>query len=190
MRFRRSGGTENVLYQIGQGMFSAHAIPPYRDWTDFAPLVSKGLEAALAARPDTEKSSSILPLSLHYINAFRGSLTQGKEITEFLSEIFKIRLALPEGITKHIASGYSYKPSIVLNFPVDQGTLNISIGEAIVGVNPEPALLLDLLFSTTRDIQPESAKLLDAFSRAHVLLHSVFTELTKPIEPMMNPVIN
>ena len=129
----------------------------------------------------------ILPLSLHYINAFRTDLTQGKSIAEFLSEIFKIKLALPEGITKHITVGQNYKPYIVLNFPVERGTLNISVGEAIVGTNPEPALLLDLLFATTQDIQPENAKLLDAFSRAHVLLHDLFTELTKPVEHLMNP---
>src|ERR1700679_367307 len=35
-RFKKAD-VDNVLYQIGVGMFSANAVPPYRSWEQFTP---------------------------------------------------------------------------------------------------------------------------------------------------------
>ena len=41
-RFRKPPAQgENFLYQIGWGVFSANALPPYRDWDSFRPIVER-----------------------------------------------------------------------------------------------------------------------------------------------------
>jgi hypothetical protein len=71
---------------------------------------------------------------------------------------------------------------------VDRGNLVLNIGEAIIGGNPEPALWLDMLFTTTDPIvQPQTSQVMTVFNHAHKLLHDLFIELTKPIEHLMRP---
>jgi uncharacterized protein (TIGR04255 family) len=188
MRFKRAASSsDTVLYQIGQGMFATHAIAPYESWQKFSPFVADGIDAMLGARPPTEKMFPISFLSLHYINAFRGNLTDKRDIATCFSDIFKIDIKLPVAITKHIVAGKPYKPGLSLNMPVDKGNLTLSIGEAIVGGNPEPALWLDMLFTTVDPIQPDASQAMAAFNHAHALLHDLFIELTKPIERLMTP---
>lgn len=57
-RFRRSDNeSAGVLYHIGPGLFSANAIPPYRSWRDFSPVVKSGVEALLKTRVESEKDA-------------------------------------------------------------------------------------------------------------------------------------
>jgi uncharacterized protein (TIGR04255 family) len=189
MRFKRAAmSSDTVLYQIGQGMFATHAIAPYESWDKFSPFVSDGIDAMLGARPPTENAFPISFLSLHYINAFRGNLTDKRDIATCFSEIFKIDIKLPIAITRHMVAGKPYKPGLSLNMSVDRGNLVLNIGEAIIGGNPEPALWLDMLFTTTDPIvQPQTSQVMTVFNHAHKLLHDLFIELTKPIEHLMRP---
>jgi len=50
-RFRPpSDKGRKVLYQVGAGMFSANAVPPYKSWDDFGPVVRSGVRALIGAR--------------------------------------------------------------------------------------------------------------------------------------------
>jgi uncharacterized protein (TIGR04255 family) len=60
-RFRKAPSQqENFLYQIGPGVFSANAVPPYRDWESFRPIVQEGVQALLASRHDSENTDFTL----------------------------------------------------------------------------------------------------------------------------------
>lgn len=42
-RYRKSASADaSVLYQVGPGLFSANAIPPYKSWDTFSPTVERG----------------------------------------------------------------------------------------------------------------------------------------------------
>ena len=44
-RFRHNAEERGArLYQLGMGLFSVHATPPYKSWAEFKPLVSAGAE--------------------------------------------------------------------------------------------------------------------------------------------------
>jgi len=173
----------NVLYQVGAGLLSAHATPPYRSWKHFRPSVEHGIEVLLQTREQNERDVPFNLISLRYLDGFRSDLTQGREVGEFLSDVLKITLTLPDALLKYLRGGKSPKPFLILTVPSEHGALRISTGEAVV--NGASTILLDMTFSTLEPIAPELGKILESFDRAHSVLHDIFIDITEPIHHLM-----
>src|SRR6266851_3715127 len=144
----------SVIYQVGAGVFSASAVPPYRSWKHFAPSVQSGVDVLLQTREDNEQKLPFNPVSLRYIDAFKPDLAGGRDVADFLSEVLKIELTLPEAISRHLAPGKSPKPFVNLTIPVVGGIIRMAVGEAIV--SGSTAILFDTTLSTDGPVEPDT----------------------------------
>jgi uncharacterized protein (TIGR04255 family) len=185
-RFKSSSPERaNVLYQVGLGIFSANAVPPYRSWNNFVPVVEKGVEALINARDDAEKTLPFNTVSLRYIDSFGPQLTGGRDAATFLSEVLKIELIFPEAILKHRAPDKSLKPFLVTTVPLTSGVLRLGAGDALV--NGKPTILLDTALSTNNVVEPNKDRVMESLNLAHTLIREIFLDLTLPIHDLMQP---
>jgi uncharacterized protein (TIGR04255 family) len=186
-RYRKPSEEDaSVLYQVGAGVFSANAIPPYQSWNAFSPKVEAGIEALLRTRSDAEKVIPFSSISLRYLDAFGPALTQGRDVGTFIREVLNIKLDLPVGFSKHVAQGQRVKPSIQLALPLSSGmTMNVGIGEGMV--NNEVTIIMDTTVGTTGDTPANKGSVIAALNAARYVIHEMFIDLTKPIEGLMQP---
>jgi uncharacterized protein (TIGR04255 family) len=187
-RFRKSDEKGTVLYQIGPGLFSANAVPPYRSWRDFSPSVKSGVEALLQTRAEAEKSSSFFSAVLRYINGFDSELTQGREVGSFMADVLKIEIKVPNAIRKHMLESSAIKPALVLAVPIVGATMTVNIAEA--QVSGKPAILMDSNVASRLELAADVDLIMERFHRAREVLHEMFMELTEPIHPLMRPEVS
>ncbi len=178
--------TASALYQLGAGLFSANAIPPYKSWDTFLPTIEAGIDALLKTRSDAEKDTPFSAISLRYIDAFGPHLTGGRDIGTFTREVFGVKLELPAAITKYGKTGSTPKSFLLISLPLEnQLSMTINIGEGMI--NNESAIVMDTTISTTTDVIAEKQAILNALTSARNVMHEMFIELTKPIEALMQP---
>lgn len=178
-------GDSALLYQIGAGVFSANATPPYHSWDEFSPIVRGGVEALLASRLVAEKESPFT-CNLRYIDAFGEYFNQGMDIETFAREVLGISLVLPAPIAGVLQAGKKIKPHIQLQIPVDDNTnMYLLIAEAVVG--GELSILLDCTVSKTNSIAPNSDDIMKVFTESRQIIHTMFVSLTSKIHALMEP---
>ncbi|MCX7110748.1 MAG: TIGR04255 family protein [Proteobacteria bacterium] len=186
-RFRHNAENKDKgarLYQLGAGLFSVNATPPYKSWAEFEPMVSVGVDALLQSRADNEKSNIFKSISLRYIDAFKKELTDGRSIAEFMDALgFQIKT--PDAIIRHASNVAEIQPFLQLTVPVAIGQLNISIADG--AVSNEPAIIMDTIASNTAEIGCSKEEVMAAFEQTHSLILSMFFDLTKPLHEHMQP---
>lgn len=187
-RYRKTSETDgSLLYQAGPGLFSANAIPPYRSWDDFSPVVSTGVDALLKTRDISERGQPFTSVSLRYIDAFGPNLTEGKDIESFMREVLGISVTLPQDVSKFVATDKKVKPQLQLFIPLSNNmSMNISIGEATV--NNDLAFVMDTTVASSDEITPDVETVMKTFHSAHEVIHEMFFNLTTKIQPLMQPV--
>ncbi|WP_044873072.1 TIGR04255 family protein [Pseudomonas sp. LFM046] len=188
IRFRYSGGAEeqqplkkSSLFQVGAGIFTANAVPPYSSWDDFGPIVREGVEALFACCFKSGAPEKMAP-TLRYIDAFKELHTSGASMHKFLSEVMGINISLPDTLN---GSGQAMTPQLQIVKPLPFGRLALQFMDG--AVNGEKALILDMSVHFDGPVAGNPDAVLDAFSRARDEIHRVFVELTKPIHAVMHP---
>ena len=183
----RSKERPQVLYQVGPGFFSANALPPYKTWESFVPVVREGIAALLLSRDSSEQELPFSLSSLRYIDAFRPSLTNGLDIASFMTEVLGIQLALPDGVRRHSDPEKTIKQSLQLQVPTKNGaTMYIGIGEGLA--NGELAYMMDTRVIAASHINADVDSAMQSLDVAHGIIHDLFFDVTKPIAELMNPV--
>jgi uncharacterized protein (TIGR04255 family) len=179
-------GKASTLYQAGFGIFSAHALPPYKSWQDFAPVVSDGIDAVLVARDTKEKDAPFTSVSLKYIDAFKEPLTDGNDVAGFLSDVLGFKLSIPDVLQRKIAPNGREKPSVILAVPLANGMrMDLSIGEG--AFNGEQAVLMEATVTSDASTPSNRDAVMAAFEQAHEVIHDVFVNITQPIHHLMQP---
>jgi uncharacterized protein (TIGR04255 family) len=177
-------GETKSLYQVGPGMFSANAVPPYESWSAFGPIVRSGVEALLRARDASETDAPFVGVTLRYIDAFGPYLTEGRDCAAFAREVLGIKIDLPEGLTQHLQSGAAWKPFVQFHIPVRAGVLlALALGDGIV--NDAPAILMDTSVSFSTAFAPKADEIMTALNEAHDLIASAYKRLISPIAHLM-----
>jgi uncharacterized protein (TIGR04255 family) len=177
------GGTKS-LYQVGPGLFSANAVPPYESWTSFGPLVLSGVEALLKSRDVAERDAPFLGATLRYLDAFGPLLTEGRDSATFVQEVLGIQITLPAALTQHLQAGAVWKPFFQFHIPVRPSVLfAVAIGDGIA--NDTPAVLMDTAVSFALPIAPDADEVMAAFNEAHGVIASSFKKLMAPIAHLM-----
>ncbi|MGO4609057.1 TIGR04255 family protein [Variovorax sp. 2RAF20] len=180
---RSEGGTKS-LYQVGPGLFSANAVPPYESWSSFGPLVQSGVKALLKSRDVAERDAQFLGATLRYLDAFGPLLTEGRDSATFVREVLGIQIALPSALTQHLQPGAAWKPFLQFHIPVRSNVLlAVAIGDG--RANDTPALLMETAVSFAFPIAPEADAVMAAFNEAHELIASSFKKLMAPIAHLM-----
>ncbi len=186
-RFRkRAEASRPVLYQIGVGIFTANATPPYKSWEEFAPEVEKGLRALIATRSEDERESSFFSISLRYIDAFGPDLTQGRDITSFLANVLGIKVGLPDVLLKNVDSDKAVKSYLQVQLPLNSGmSMSVGVGEGVAG--GASSIILDMTISSTDLVQPDVKAVMNVLHSARTAIHDAFMGLTAPIHELMRP---
>lgn len=183
-RFRDFSTTSANLYQIGAGVFTTNALPPYGSWDNFAPNITKGVDALLASRSEQEKDLPFTSISLRYIDAFGPPLTEGRNIATFLKEVFQLEIILPFAMKNNIVDGGVITPTVQLQIPMATGlVMNLVIGEGMA--NNEVAIIFDTTVISTTPTAPTTYAIMDTLHIAHTVIHEMFYELVKPISHLM-----
>lgn len=179
----REGETKS-LFQLGPGLFSANAVPPYRHWSDFAPVVKSGIEALFQARPAADAFNPIIAINLRYLDAFGPLHMQGKDPTAFIIDTLGINVSLPEALTQHLQAGKPWNSFLQFQIPIEEGvTMGLAIGQGIA--NDKPAMLMDTSVSATGTFEPNSEEIMGRLNRAHLLISKSFKSLMQPIAHLM-----
>lgn len=176
-------GKPKSLYQLGPGVFTANAVPPYESWSQFAPVVKQGVEALLQSRPETERDLPFTLLTLRYIDAFNDSHTSGMDDMSFLKTL-GVDITIPESLAKHLRPEAKVKPAVQLQIPMGDGllmTFNYGFGNA----NGKDAILMDTTINTTLGVRADLDAVMDAFGVAHEAISTTFKEMVKPIDHLI-----
>ena len=185
-RFRSEAEeTASVIYQVGYGVFSIHAIPPYHSWAKFFPFVKAGIEVLLESRLDADAKQPFTQATLRYIDFFGEELMQGRDIPAFMSQIFGISMTLPVALAKAAASKEVKSLLTKVVVPIEIGDLTLSAGDG--KFNNQPGILLDTIASSGAEIVPSLDAIMKIFESAYSVIHKLFLEITKPIHELMKP---
>jgi uncharacterized protein (TIGR04255 family) len=187
MRYRKEGSVDNsVLFQAGQGLFSVNAVPPYRSWETVSSVVKTGVTALLKARAPADRDRSFTVATLRYINAFGPKLTRNRPIGSFIEEVLGFSINLPPGVANHIKPDSKPKPHVQFSFPLNDGaSMAFMIGEGII--NNEQTIIMDMTVSCEEPVAADVDDVMNAFTSARNVIHSIFIELTKPIHDLLEP---
>jgi len=185
-RFQSEGeGQPPVLYQVGYGLFSVHALPPYHSWAQFLPFVNRGIEILLKNRLEDDRSRPFSQTSLRYINFFNKDLVRDRTTASFVADVLKIPTKLPLPILKIAASNEPKSLFTKVVVPVGIGDLELNVGDG--QFNSQPGILLDTMISTTNETAAESSAIMRLYNSAYSIVHSLFFEMTRPIHDLMEP---
>lgn len=186
-RFRKPPAHgENFLYQIGPGVFSANALPPYRDWDGFRPIVKEGVEALLASRAISEASDFTL-VSLRYIDLFSEEFTDGRQSFRFLNEILGIKLELPKALSDQAADVERLQSGLQLSVPLRNGlSMNLNFQQGSAGGKNGIVMTTEVLTSTPT--APNLPTIMETLEKAHTSIRVTFLGLTESIRARMKPV--
>jgi uncharacterized protein (TIGR04255 family) len=187
-RFRPTApGRDSPLYQSGQGIFTANALPPYESWQKFSPYVQKGIECLMTAhdRAGIPKPNFRAAL-IRYIDAFPPSLTGGASLQDFLRDVMQIDISLPDIIRSRVTEEHTIEPVIKLAAQTSIGRMELVFSEGPVG--NERAVMADMSVLMLREIGSDVAAAMQVLSDGRQLIHDLFRGLTAPLHNMMEPI--
>lgn len=180
-RYRRTD-EQPVLAQIGPGLFSVNALPPYKSWMEFRPWLEKGVEALLEAFQD----GPVLMASLRYIDAFKQNLTEGRPAKEFATEVLGFQLELPESLRATLAGNGPYQAALQVTLPVPNMQMAITLSDGQLA--GDTAVLMNTEIRIVEPLQPDKECILSALDKAHELAHETFMGMTQSIRDKLQPV--
>lgn len=186
-RVRKRGPEDKkFLYQIGPGIFSANALPPYRDWETFKPIVQQGVQALLESRHAAERGDFTV-VSLRYLDLFSDEFSGGKPSFAFLNEILGIKIALPEGLVEQAGDMSAARSGLQLSMPLRTGhkmNLNIQDGTAA----GKSGILMVTEVMSAEPIAANLEAVMGTLEDAHSSIRTTFLSLTERINDKMQPV--
>jgi uncharacterized protein (TIGR04255 family) len=186
-RFRQPpAAQENYLYQIGSGVFSTNALPPYRSWDSFRPVVQKGVTALLESRHETENIPFTTVL-LRYIDLFSEEFTEGKRSFRFLNDVLGIRVELPSTLKEQASDMNGVQTGIQLSMRLKNGlAMNVNLQDGSAAGKPGIVMSTEVL--TVEPTLAEIAAIMQTFENAHTSIRVTFLGLTERLSVKMQPV--
>ncbi|QPI09742.1 TIGR04255 family protein [Stutzerimonas stutzeri] len=183
-RFRSGDKNVHTLLQVGNGVFSANALPPYPSWDlGFKELIGNGVEALLNSRPSSEKGAKFSTLSLRYINGFDEKFRAGLSGEAFLNKL-GFSIGKP-GKLNEIFGREDQAIGLSINSRVDdKHSVQVNIGEGLK--DGAPATMVELTV-TTMNVSPDKEEILRVFQTSHDLVEEIFLDMTRHLRDLMKP---
>jgi uncharacterized protein (TIGR04255 family) len=183
-RFRKPSNEENYLYQIGLGVFSANALPPYRDWDSFRPIVREGVETLLSARHASDRAN--ISVLLRYLDLFTDEFTEGRKSFNFLNDILGIGLSLPVELTGQASDLSEVRAGLQLSLNLKDGlSMNIGVQDGTAGT--KTGILMSTEVFTVQPVNPQLDSIMENLEHAHSYIRGTFLGLTTKIRDKMKP---
>lgn len=187
-RYRRRDASLPVLFHIGPGIFSAHAVPPYKTWHEFSRDVQDGLVALREANGSELPQISPHTLVMRYIDVFSDELLAGLSPDQFISQILGVRVEVPEIMHQHADFLESRAVQVGATIAGDIGLI-ITVAQSVR--NGEPAVLMDWVATINcppTDDRFDPNIIMDKLSQAHDGISNLFMGFTERIRDRMQPV--
>ncbi|MFV9651957.1 TIGR04255 family protein [Pseudomonas citrulli] len=183
-RYKSASKLSANLMQVGPGVFTVNALPPYKSWDDFSHFISEGLDALLASRPASERDSDFASVNLRFINGFGKEYYAKQSRIEFLRGMgFEVGLpGAMDQITKDTTDA-KFNLNYTSKLP-DGAVVQVNLGE---GVKDGAPIQVVELGCTHSYIGPDREKLLAVLHDSHSLIESIFLDMTKNIRDQMIP---
>jgi uncharacterized protein (TIGR04255 family) len=184
-RFRSKDRANQNLLQVGPGVFTVNALPPYKGWESFEKLVGQGIDALLAARPDADATAGFTSVNVRFINGFGPEYFEGTSRISFLRSLGFV-LQVPkelENVSKQDETTF-----FNLNYitGLEGGAkLQINLGEGAKDGLPIQVVELGATYENV-DATPEA--LLSVINTSHDMIEKIFMDMTTPIHALMKPV--
>jgi len=187
-RFRPSDpSAQSPLFQVGPRVFTANALPPYRSWVSFGPVVEQGVSWLFEAHERAGLKPPALNVAMiRYIDAFDGHLTGGRDIHAFLREVMGLQILLPPALRELATDAARIAPTLQLMVPASVGQVRITFAEGKKG--NESAIMMDTTVVIQREIGPDAKGAIAALTEGRQVIHDLFRELTAPIHELMEPI--
>jgi uncharacterized protein (TIGR04255 family) len=189
LRIRSFRDTEShMIYQVGPGVFSAHAMPPYKNWESFRPFAERGLEYLLKVRPPDERDKHFFGVTLRYLDLFTPKLIGDITVGKFLTEILGFSLTIPSVLGAQIRPGVTAEPQLTLSVPLASGLeMQLSVaGNATVG--DRKGILMDTAVSTQGVVASNADSVFAVWEEAHNAIRKTFIGLTTKLHSAMGPI--
>lgn len=180
-RYRRADD-QPILMQVGPGMFSINALPPYKSWREFRPWLEQGVEALLEAFEEGPP----LTVILRYIDAFKPDLTDGRDAMAFATEVLGFRLELPPSLRDCLADGEAVRAALQVVLPVAGMHMGVVVSDGQLG--GEPAVLMNTEIRIDGELPPDKERVLAGLDKARELAHGTFVGMTRSIHDRLQPV--
>lgn len=164
---------ENVMWQVGPGLFSANTFPPYQSWEKFSQHLKKGVCSVIAARDPSESALPFSRLNLRYINSFPQRYWEGMSPEEFIMKKLKFNFVWPNEFQELIAAGTTPKMQAAFMLVLADGLrMNLTIAEGqVAGV---AGVILDIQVYYEGDLLPTETSVMGVFGKAREVIHKAF----------------
>jgi uncharacterized protein (TIGR04255 family) len=180
----RSPANGSSLLQVGPGVFSANALPPYGSWEGFKDHIGVGLDVLLSTRPEHERDAPFSHVNIRYINGFGDDYLGGISGRKFL-EVLGFGLQQPGRLMEISKEAAEEAVSLSITTKVsDVFTFQVNISEGIK--DGLPAKIVELS-ATTTNVAANSGALLEVLQSSHDLIEQVFLEVTQAFHHFMAP---
>ena len=183
VRYRAKPGSWPLI-QLGQGLFTVNATPPYDGWARIADILTRALDGALSASPIL-RSKQLVGSRLLYRDAF--TARHGVESPlAFLRD--ELRLFPREAVSKMSAlvkEGAPFLSTGEVSFPLrdlanSAATVKHGLGKVNLGNGNEDAAVVEFAVAAVH-AQPISTRaVLDWFTAAHDICHVMFKDIIPP----------
>jgi uncharacterized protein (TIGR04255 family) len=185
-RYRKPAGQSNFVYQLGLGLFSANALPPYQDWDSFRPVVQDGVQALLSSRHPSE-NREFARISLRYIDLFSAEFTEGKSSFEFANDILGFKLSIPAAIKDQTSNMAKLQAGVQLSMPLNTGlTMNLNFAEGIAA--GKSGIVMNTEVVASDPTAPYMHPIMETFEKAHTSIRATFIGLTEKLRAKMKEV--
>ncbi|MGY8811456.1 MAG: TIGR04255 family protein [Pseudomonadales bacterium] len=185
-RLRRSPNAAE-LYQLGPGVFTANAVPPYDSWSAFTPFLEEGISMLLSSRPENEQQTPFSNISLQYIDAFNESVVRGASPSEFIKNDLGFVLSTPDALEELKEPGHPIKYNFQLNTPIRDGLLlSLSVGEG--SANGSSAVVVHTNIQAASPIAPDINSILATLKLAQKVQNKIFQSMIVNIADRLEPI--
>ncbi|WP_164990675.1 TIGR04255 family protein [Pseudomonas syringae] len=182
----RKSPTSPELYQVGPGVFTANAIPPYDSWSAFSPFLNDGIEMLLQSRIEGERDLPFSAVSLQYVDAFSTNLTRGMPAAKFMRDVLGFGIDAPSAILGLVAEGTEVNSNLQMTAVLGDGlSLNLSLGEGVA--NNTSAIIMQTNIVALKPVEPSVEAVLSILHSAQRAQHTIFQGVIKSIEDRMEP---
>ncbi|WMJ01195.1 TIGR04255 family protein [Pseudomonas chlororaphis subsp. aurantiaca] len=172
-----------ALFQLGMGVFTINATRPYSSWSEFSNIVRCGVESLLKENGSEVKEYQ---LRMRYLDAFKKDLVGDLGFTEFLDNIFNIKVSLPSAMTDIGLVDKASIPHIQISLPVKLGSVRVKLAKG--KVDAESAFIMETVISFAESYEPNTDSIMEAFSEGRELVHNMFMSISEPLHHKMKPV--
>lgn len=181
--YRYRSETDSVIAQVGNGIATVNALPPYSSWEEFAPKVNELVNVLLQTRG---ASASFESVSVRYLNAFGPRFLRGIDPLTFGRDVLGFSFSYPPTVAALLDNEAPSQFAGSFAFGTTDGLqVQLQVSEGIA--NNEPAFILDMTARSGAPVDPNELALMDVLNRAHLVIHEIFVDATRTQQDILVP---